>query len=167
MYLKIQEAMSELLTDADDGLTNPVGTAFLAPGSQVAWDECCDDDNLGGTRHGGQLWVRIVQMRPSMPFPQVDNEQKCGVQLVAAVLGVGIVRCAHTLQDNGEPPTAAQMTGDTTKINTDAIDLFSVITEVFAERHRCVLGEWTPQGPDGGCAGGEWQLTIRLQPCTQ
>lgn len=145
----------------------PVGLAHLAPGTEVAWDNCCPDD---GASAGGQLWVRVITMFPSgRPFPGTDLSQPCdGLTMIGVRVGVGVVRCCHTLDDDGEPPTAEQMTADTLGTTADANALLHAIEcdipqlpQVRAAR----LVSWMPQGPSGGCAGGEWEIIIGLDDC--
>lgn len=158
MRLPVSEAMHDLLTVADNNLRRDTGIQFLAPGEQVAWDDCCDDGGVGG-----QLWVRCLNVFPTGPFPQQDNDQKCGVRFTTAVLAVGVVRCAHTLDDQGNSPTAEEMNGDTLGIMDDMEDLFTAITQDYHWKHT--VGRWSPLGPDGGCAGGEWVIQVMVQPC--
>lgn len=160
MQTKLKEAMADLLNAVDVEMRHDTALQFLAPGAEVAWDNCCEGD--GGV--GGQLWVRLISVHPAAPFPRIDNEQKCGVTFLAATLGVGVVRCAHTLDDQGNPPTADQMTGDTNRLIDDMDDIMSGIQTNYDWHNK--LGTYTSVGPDGGCAGGEWTVTVRLQPCT-
>lgn len=159
MKLPVKQAMADLLNAVDVEMRHDTNSQFLAPGAEVAWDDCCSDDGDGG----GQLWVRVVNINPSLPFPRTDNEQKCGVTFVAATLGVGTVRCAHTLDDQGNPPTGDQMTGDTNRLMDDMEDIFSGIVDNYEWHHK--VGAYQPVGPDGGCAGGEWLVTVRVKPC--
>lgn len=146
-----------------EACNRPVGLAHLAPGSSVAWDNCCEGY--------GQLWVRVLDMFPSgRPFPTTDLTQPCdGLTLLGVRVGVGVVRCAHTLSDDGNPPSAEQMTADTLGSTADATALLHAIEcdipqirQVRASR----LVNWLPQGPSGGCAGGEWEILLGLDDCT-
>ena len=156
MRLPVREAMADLLNSVDLEMRHDTAIQFLAPGAQVAWDNCCEDG--GG---GGQLWVRAVNVLPG--WPRQDNEQKCGIRLATAVLAVGVIRCAHTLDDQGNSPTPAEMTSDTTRIMEDMEDMLSGVMENYEWTYT--MGQWTPLGPDGGCAGGEWIVNVRVQPC--
>lgn len=156
MKLPVREAMSDLLNSVDVEMRHDTAVQFLAPGEQVAWDNCCEEDGAGG-----QLWVRCVAVYPG--WPKIDNDQKCGIRLATAVLGVGVLRCAHTLDDQGNPPTAAEMTGDATRIMEDMEDMLSGVMENFEWHHS--VGQYQTVGPDGGCAGGEWTVNVRVQPC--
>jgi hypothetical protein len=88
--------------------------------------------------------------------------------MLAARLGLGVIRCAHTITDQGTPPTAEQMTADTLSTTLDS----AIILEVI----RCCLPEipgvkalkvdvGTPQGVLGGCAGWEWQVVVGIDLC--
>lgn len=156
MQLKVTEAMQNLLNAVDVEMRHDTTIQFLAPGAQVAWDNCCEEGGVGG-----QLWVRLVNIVPG--WPQRDAAQKCAPRLYTATFGVGVIRCAHTLDDQGNPPTAAEMTGDATKINDDMEDMLSGIMSNLEYQYN--LGAYEPLGPDGGCAGGEWTVSVRLQPC--
>lgn len=158
MRLPVREAMSDLLNAVDVEMRHDTAIQFLAPGAQVAWDNCCED---GSGSSGGQLWVRAVNVYPG--FPRQENDLKCAPRLYTAVLEVGVVRCAHTLDDQGNPPTEQEMTEDTTRIMEDMEDMLSGMNENFDWAH--IVGQWVPVGPDGGCAGGQWSVSVRLQPC--
>lgn len=157
--LDVQSIMQDLLDAADVNMRNDTGLQFLAPGAQVAWDNCCDD----GAGVGGQLWVRCMGIWPTTSFPQKAKNQNCGTRIMTAQLAVGAIRCVHTINDQGIPPSGAQMTGDAVKIMQDADDMFEGIRDNFGHPH--VVDQWSPLGPDGGCGGGEWQLFVRLTPC--
>lgn len=158
----ISPTMQALLDCAEDALDDcgrPVGRAFFAPGANVAYDDCCD----------GQLWVRLVNVFPSgRPFPAADSTQPCGILVLAAQLAVGVVRCAHTIDDNGNPPTPDELTGDALGMTLDASILLSAIQccKLPTPADQLIrVGTWTPLGVEGGCAGGEWSLTAGLKTC--
>lgn len=162
------ETMAGLLDCAEtalDGCGRSVGRAFLAVGD-VAHDNCCEDE--------GQLWVRLIEAYPSAsgttPFPaQATNAQPCGIKILAARVAVGIVRCAHTLDDQGNAPTAEELTFDALGATADASILLSaiqccdVLTRSPVQALR--IGRWTASGPQGGCVGGEWELVLGLDNC--
>lgn len=156
------EVMQTLLGCANQALIDcgrPVGRAFLAPGSQVAWDDCCD----------GQLWVRMINVFPSgRPFPAVDSVQPCGIAVLAVQLAVGVVRCAAVVDDNGNAPTPEELTADTLAQSADASILLSAIQccDLPTTTDKLIrVGTWTPSGPQGGCVGGEWTLTLGVGNC--
>lgn len=131
------------------------GLVHLSPGAEVAWDNCCEG--------GGQLYVRVVQQYPSgRPFPSQDlSANSCSPLMRVALCAVGVIRCAHTLDSDGRPPTAAEMTGDTKATLRDAEALWdTLVCEVKPEVPGLIVGAWTPLGPQGGCVGGEWQFYL-------
>lgn len=128
----------------------------LAPGNNVAWDNCCEN--------GGELWVRVLSI-----LPQPAGSQPCDVTDLQARIAVGVIRCMHGLQEEG-PPTAAEMTGDTLAMTADASALFHAIQdwEPTAILHRKTLRieQGTPLGPNGFCGGWEWTLSFRYSYCS-
>lgn len=145
------------------------GTALvhLAPGNEAAWDNCCEG--------GGQTYLRVGEIYPTAgqgsPFPNIDAAQRgvgCGVTLLALHLYLGVIRCAHTLDDHGTPPTATEMSDDALSALADMAILLDVIScrvpEVWGVQ-QVKVGQWTPQGVLGGCAGGEWEFYVAVDPC--
>lgn len=157
--------MGDLLDCAEAALVRygvPTSLVHLAPGAEVAWDNCCEG--------GGQLYVRAIQMFPSgNPFPQIDGSARnCDPYMLAARVAVGVIRCAHTVTDEGLAPTAAQMTGDTLAMTRDAAILHEAVRCCFKDTPgllKVLMESWQPLGPLGGCAGGEWPLIIGLPVC--
>lgn len=149
----------------EDG--RPTGRVTLSPGAQVAWDDCCE----------GQLYLRIIEVYPSAgrggsgAFPQIDAVQKgvgCGITLLGLHLALGVIRCAATLDDEGNAPTDAQMSANTLDATADLATLLDVIACDVAEIDGILarkVGRWLPQGVNGGCHGGEWDFYVGIDPC--
>lgn len=144
----------------------PVCRSFVAPGAQVPWDVCC------GCSAGveGQAWVAVERVYPVAPFPQQDSgAQRCHPSEYAADLVVGILRCAHTVDDQGEPPAAATVTADAGKVARDRKLMLDTLlcdfAGVDADPGTFRLGFWQPLGPSGGCVGGSWTATVALPAC--
>ena len=99
MAITLWDRAQSILTCAvdrvDGAVDRPVpDRRFVAPGSEVAWDDCCD----------GQLWVRILRVFPSTSFPSKTTAfDPCGSAL-AAQIGVGILRCQTGLDSEGRHP---------------------------------------------------------------
>lgn len=141
----------------------PVSRSSLVPGRDVAWDNCCGDGNTGG-----QLYVRAVTGFPSGPFPQHNTSTKCDAPFRAWQLAVGVIRCTPTIDDQGNPPSAAALTANTLGVMEDAHALETAIKCCLREAPRVqgvILVAWTPQGPQGGCVGGEWTVWVNLPAC--
>jgi hypothetical protein len=159
-----------MLADED----RAVNMSVLAPGNNVVWDDCCpgedDPDEVSG-RRGGQLWVRVVSQvaRPS-------DSQTCGVTTVQVRAAIGVVRCMHCLDSEGNPPDPEQMEGDTLKTTQDSDTMLFAIEDWRGE--EWVVEGWrqpgqrfvnwkslrvetgTPLGPQGCCGGFEWAFTF-------
>lgn len=133
----------------------------LSPGPAPA-DFCCDC----GQGHG-QAWVRVVRIFPaSTNFPaQAASIQQCALNSVGVELEMGAWRCAHLPDDQGNPPTCAQVTTDTEVLLDDAAAMRAAVRCCFAPGRDYVPGEWTPRGPSGGCMGGAMTVTVQAYDC--
>lgn len=129
--------------------------AFVAVGT-VAWDSCCD---------GGQLWVAVDRIFPYGQFPgPISGALNCAPPLAADIV-IGILRCAPTLNDQGEAPTAEALSLSAAAVLEDAYTLETGILCCLAEHARArpfVVGNQRPLGPTGGCVGMELRLTVAL-----
>lgn len=152
---RIGPVMAEYVQAALDrfGAQNrtPMRVVTYQPGSEVAWDGCCD----------GQLWARVVTIQPGPVQPKASGIP-CGVPWMDVTLGLGIIRCVAGPSSKGQPPSAAKITDD------GAVMLLDLA--VLQEAMLCVgktvrVVAWTPLGPQGDCAGGEWTFTIRILTC--
>lgn len=142
----------------------PPGRVELSPGNLPAWDDCCE----------GQLYIRVLEIFPSgAPFPEFDSDQKgaagkCAIKLMAVHLGLGMIRCAHTLDDDGHAPTPEEVTEDGDEMLDDMQTLLDVIVcelESIKGVMKVKLDRWSPQGVQGDCHGGEWAFFIAMDPC--
>ena len=126
----------------------------VAPGAEVAWDNCCD----------GQVWTRLVTVTPA---PQTPNGRPggdpCAVPFFIATVELGVIRCAAKQDAKGKPPPAEKVGIDGLQGVADMAALLGVL--------RCPpyeirdVGTWTPMGPNGGCFGGVWTFSLRLSNC--
>jgi hypothetical protein len=168
----IGQIMAEVLTCADDTLADggrACGRVLLVPGELPAWDECCD----------GFLYVRLITMYPTAggpnsPFPNQDvRPGNCKPLMMASQLGIGVLRCASTVDDGGRAPTAATLTAEARGMTMDASLVLTAIKCCVADMvtsadswvEQALLGSWLPAGPEGGCVGGEWTLTVAHGSC--
>lgn len=143
--------LTDLLGCAVDELDQIAAPFAGAPGRQfvasfaVAFDDCCES--------GGQVWTRVIE---SGPLDQDQPMTKCATPMRLHV-GVGIVRCAHTLDDQGNPPPADALT---TEAHQAVLDMEALrAAAVCCVNSRLQLVRWTPLG-GGGCVGGEWDLWV-------
>jgi hypothetical protein len=136
----------------------PVGTAFLNPGLVVPDDDCCE----------GQLSVRVIQRFPSRTFPSIDTTaSNCNPLFWSVELGVSVMRCAHTVDDDNSFPTGPEMTADALAINRDAALLETAIRCCWVPRgtEKKMIQQWTPRDTTGGCMGGEWTVFYAQVSC--
>jgi hypothetical protein len=144
------------------------GRVELTPGNLPAWDDCCE----------GQLYVRVMELYPTggqnSPFPQIDASQRgaasalCKIHMMAVHVGVGILRCAATVDDDGTAPTPARVTNDAVLMYEDSATLLNaLVCDVPSVKGilSMKLDRWTPLGVEGGCAGGEWGAYFAVDPC--
>jgi len=137
---------NELLTARDIA---PGRLILVAPGTQVAWDDCCK----------GQLWARLVRLEAAPVKPGTS----CGPDFFIATLELGIVRCVSTVDDRGRVPSAARISEDGM---SGLVDMGVLLEAIQCSPRTRTVGKWTPAGPNGGCAGGSWEFTVRLDNCT-
>lgn len=135
----------------------PVSDASLTPGELPAWDSCCDG--------GGQLWVRVLRVTPGGVRDDRRVTHGCPSTWIARV-GVGVIRCVATVDDNGLPPTPDTLTAEAVQMHEDAHTIAQrLLCEPIAGTASAAMEEWVPLGPDGGCAGGEWVVALLLADC--
>lgn len=159
----IVASLSGVLTDVE----RPVALTIVSPAGPPAHDECCD----------GMAYIRLVEAFPTAgaggnnPFPTRDNLQRgpgCGVNLLSLHLALGVIRCAHTVNSDGTPPTQNEINFDASLVLADMGTVLDVIVCVVKEHPKVmksVVGAWSPQGPSGGCVGGEWSFWVAVDPC--
>lgn len=144
----VMEAVRVQVTAA---LTPAPHRSTVAPGAEVAWDDTC-----------GQVWVRLVTARPRYAPSARGPAVGCPVG-TDLFLGVGVVRCIAGMDSKGRPPTDAQVTADGQQA---ADDMQAVVGALAAwtpdGAMQGTLRDWTPLGPTGDAAGGEWVYQVLL-----
>lgn len=126
------------------------------PGSQVAWDDCCN----------GQVWGRLVSISP-LPTAnpsRIPGLSGCAAPAFIATLELGIIRCAAVVDDQGRAPSDMAVSRDGEQSIEDMATLLGVLASL--ESTRSIVA-WTPQGPEGGCHGGYWTFTVSVPNCLQ
>jgi hypothetical protein len=126
----------------------------------VAWDGC----------ECGQVWVRLISIAPATGrrTSSFTSVLPCGVELWTVEVGIGVLRCAATLDDSGRAPSAAALTADTLQMTQDQANLSAAIQCEMShiwQVDRLSPVSWLPLGPDGGCVGGEWRVTTLVDNC--
>lgn len=141
----------------------PACKVFVAPGGPPAWDHCCECD-VGE----GQAWVQVDRIVPSDGFPQPAGPARCRPAEFAVTVSVGVLRCAATVTEYGDAPSADRLTADAFKVQTDRLALFDAVYCCFVdgfEPGTWQVGQWTPLGPAGGCVGGLLQISFAAEAC--
>lgn len=135
----------------------PVCRYFISTAPVVPWDVCCACNS--GV---GQLWVGVDAINPQLTGTN-GAEVKCNTQYEANVW-VGLLRCALTQDDNGDPPNPDALIEESMGILQDRL----IVTQAI----RCCYGavnevadftirSWEPLA-GGGCVGGRLNVTIRF-----
>lgn len=152
--------LAEVLDVARCALNPAPERASLYSGSAVAWDGC----------ECGQVWVRLILMEPMSGDPRQNRAMgPCGVVMWRVTIGVGILRCAATLADNGDAPPPGVLTAETLQMTRDMSDLAEAITCTVSRTVQGLMKmqvvRWDPLGPEGGCVGGEWTVQALVNTC--
>lgn len=115
-----------------------------------------------GSCSGGMAWVRLANSYASTTFPDADAIAGCSV-LLAAQFEIGVLR-PIILGNDRRNPTSDELVAATRVQLSDMTAMHRAI--------RCcvggsevdfvyALGDYTPEGPDGGLLGGSWTLTVQ------
>lgn len=127
--------------------------AFITVG-EVALDDCCN----------GQVWARLIEVVAANTDQRSSMAaQACGVAMWDVTVGIGSARCAHVVDDNGNAPTPAELCDETLDVTFDMQELVQAITcQLAPYRDKVRFLRWLPLGPEGGCVGGEWQISVLM-----
>lgn len=140
----------EIEEQAEAGLVQPVCSCMILPGNEVPFDYCED----------GQAWARLVSIVPV----EGDRIPQACVAQWDITIEVGILRCAPMLGEDGELPPLSENIDSATAQIADLGIMHKVLTCCQMEGAPPVtLREYVPVGPDGGCLGGVWHATWRVE----
>lgn len=154
----IFQVASDILDCVADGLTDAGITVpdrqYVHQG-EVALD-CCD-----------QLVVTFTGLEHTIPGGNVEIAICAPPRTVT--FDVWLTRCVPTLQEDGAPPTAEDLTVSAQELQTDAWSLAYVIWSTY-KIDSCwgdgcdsvILGPVLPFGPEGGCGGSHATVTLQL-----
>lgn len=147
-------ALARYLVLAQAALSPTPGRVVISPGTDPAWDECCE----------GFLYARVISIAPAVSPIKASGTvgPGCGVIYWNATVAIGVLRCAAVVNDQGVSPTEDQITFDGLTMLADMVALEGVI--LCSGETRSVV-QWVPVGVEGGCHGGEWQFVISTNPC--
>lgn len=131
------------------------GRAFLSAGN-VAWDQCCAT---------GQLWVGVDRLYAYDRFPTPATGIMTCAPPLAVDITIGILRCAPTLDEQGNAPTAEKLTLSAAQVQEDQYAITNGVICCLSEHSRLqpwVLGGQRPLGPQGACVGSELKVIVAL-----
>lgn len=160
-YEPLAPITSAILDCVVRSLSKQVGRALVMPGNSIVHDDCCD----------GQAWVRVISVVGSSALSN-PAMQPC-LPLYQVRLGIGVARCAHTIDDDGLAPTPAEMTADAFQTFQDRADivraLICCVPEIelmkpFLKTIR--VEDWLPDTISGGCLGSEISMTFSMDLCS-
>jgi hypothetical protein len=129
-------------------------SAYVSAG-QPAWDDCCN----------GQLNVWLERPFFHENFPTPTSEAQVCRSFLAGDFAIQLVRCAPTVDDNGTPPSDAELADSARRIYQDFYIALRALTCCLAESRRdrlYLIRDSNIVGPDGGCVGFEIRVTIEL-----
>jgi hypothetical protein len=115
---------------------------------------------------GGQAWVRLVSVFPSVEFPApLLATNNCAAPL-AFQLEVGIVRCkplGSTSGVRGFVPPNLEQTVEALRLQTaDIAAMRRAVQCCFGNTDQdYILGQYQPVTPDGSCLGGAFTVYVR------
>lgn len=130
----------------------PVKHAFVSP-TPVAHDYCCD----------GMAYSRLVEVVPQTGPTPPNEWQTCSPHGLTINMAVGVLRCASTVDSRGRAPSPRRIADDGLK---QSDDLQTMRDAILGVEHTRALGNWTPIPVEGGCIGGEWLFSVRVDNIT-
>lgn len=147
-----------LETLEEDGAALPARVVYLVPGESVVWDnDCCQ----------GQLTARVSAMAAHRSTAtRTTTLTPCSIDYWTVTLEVVLLRCAATINNAGQAPSADALTVDGRRGLGDMYSILRTITRLpFADD----VTSWLPQGPQGGCFGNAWTFTFKVDatPCDE
>jgi hypothetical protein len=155
-------AIMEALADTAAGA--PERGCLIVPGA-IAADGCdC-----------GQLALSVARKYPSYSFPTeaiVDEaDAGCPPPILAAVVTVSLLRCIPGIDDDGTPPSCAELQAAAIVQDIDDATIRRALAcylHGLADQGRIigyVIGATVANGPQGNCGGSDTTVTIGINNC--
>lgn len=133
-------------------------TTLIVDGLETVIDYCCP----------GLAWVRVVRTFPTISFPAQATRTGCPRPSWAAVLELGIARCACVPDDDGNMDLDC-LREQAAQFGLDRAALIqTVMCDVCGDIIDCddvSVGAWTPLAIQGGCGGGSIEVTVAYDQC--
>lgn len=143
------------------GLPQPCSCGPMV--GELVIDYC---SNCADGKCGGQAWVRLVNVFPSIDFPQPSQTLNTCAMPLAYQLEVGVVRCKPVGSTSGArgftPPTLEQQVGALRLQTADIQAMLRAINCCFDDTNMdFIVGQYNPVTPEGDCLGGAFTLWVR------
>lgn len=149
---QLKDALYVAMADCDAKPWN----IFLAPTPAVVIDSCCEEEE-----GDGQAWVTLLQVRPTS-----NDNYPCGVESEALFV-MGISRCAYTIDDQGNSPSAEELSAGFRKLTRDYKIFRKAVVELFVpemklDRNDYRFGDWDSHPVRGGCLLSTQELFVNF-----
>lgn len=144
------------------------GRKCVAPGSEVEWANCCEDE--------GQLTVNLQNVFPSRNFPVPEpGPENCVTPYEVLNFEIQVIRCVPT-GTHTRGPTCDQLSQTAEMTFSDLMAMRAGVrcclqdTEGIEELasvpyFRWSFGEHISLGPEGGCVGSSLQVLVGIPIC--
>jgi hypothetical protein len=155
----LEIAVAALNTAAAEAAPGTPEAAAVAPARQyvsdgplVAWD--CE-----------QVVVTVENTFGHQGDPTAERSLVDCLTMRAVTLGIWIVRCAPTMDDDGEPPPAETIDSNALVTLADP----GIVTDAIVSAYKAgafgyglAVEQWQGVGPEGGLVGGVLRLRVDL-----
>lgn len=130
----------------------------MYPGASAVADFC----TCKGGDGCGMAWVRLDRVFPSaVSFPSPDSKPSC-TTLLAAVIEVGVRRCAPVPDGRGKMDPVALVNATLTQVRDASAMVEAIRCCDSITKRPHVLGNYLPEPGGGDCLGGTWPVTVQL-----
>lgn len=159
----LADCVCAALKDVARGEEIWAGECCVRPGTEVAWDSCCEG--------GGQAWVVLKTGFPTTVFPIPDSttsETSCARGTISLALNfeIGVLRCVCVDGCNCDAmeADAAALFGDLQAVLRGINCCFAAATDDCDSGWR--MNGFEMLGPQGGCGGSKVNIVVNTSyPC--
>lgn len=147
------------------------GRIGIVPGRDVVADDCCE----------GIAWVRRIRTFrtdvETFPSALLRQQAPCTDWVWGVEFGVGVLRCAPTVDDSGNAPTVAdlraaalEIADDEERVRRALLCCLPTALASYVRRRSSIgvlmsLGDAVSIGPEGGCHAFEMTMIVGLPNC--
>lgn len=152
--------MTVIRDDLKTALVNvPFKRFGIVPGA-ISWDECetCGQLSIATVRH---------YFSTDPPVEAVDRGDVSNPYLCADIV-IQAIRCAPTMDANGNPPGMDDLDSSAQLVNNDAVTILCAVIDTLAnlKANSSIMEYGVRQqmyvGPEGACTGSELVITAAV-----